>query len=525
MRRNQNGHREITSRSVALIVGASFIFPLSAGTLRAAEPRLGTQWGPFLEWRLENRSYPDDPFDLIATVTFTHPASGTQHTTETFYAGGSTWKFRFTGTRTGEWTYAVSSTIPHWNGKTGTLSIRPNPDPRVHGFVTQFDGNKWGWQGTEEAFVPQLVMYKTPNHFFDRPHVIDADIREFMTEHGFNGFHVPSIAGRWFDVRAGSDRIDETMTHPDPRTFAALEMLIAKVHAAGGMVHLWAWGDHFRHQTPRDVNGGINGTVDRRLQRYIAARLGPLPGWTMGYGFDLWEWVDGAELTAWHAHMHDHFGWSHLLGARATQNTLEQLSEALDYSGYEQHRPDYDKYVETIERRPGKPSFSEDRFRLRDEGRAKDYTPEETRRGLWHATITGGVANIWGNLLPDGARRKDDPGSAPYPNKAHIKTYATFFNDHKRFRRGMHPAPHLGTDADTRVLALGHTQYVFYRENATSMRLDLSEMTAAQVAIAVDAKEVYAEIRLGTLAPGKHLWQAPYRSDWAIAVGSWSSQN
>ena len=53
-----------------------------------------------------------------------------------------------------------------------------------------------------------------------------------------------------------------------------LELLITKVHAAGGLVHIWAWGDEARRWTP--VRWGKNGKVDKRLQRYIAARLGPL---------------------------------------------------------------------------------------------------------------------------------------------------------------------------------------------------------------------------------------------------------
>ncbi|MAG93645.1 MAG: hypothetical protein CMJ48_07840, partial [Planctomycetaceae bacterium] len=42
----------------------------------------------------------------------------------------------------------------------------------------------------------------------------------------------------------------------------------------------------------------------------------------------------------------------------------------------------------------------EDRFRIRHSKTYadKDYTMEMTRRGLWHSTMAGGVANIWGHL-------------------------------------------------------------------------------------------------------------------------------
>ncbi len=63
--------------------------------------------------------------------------------------------------------------------------------------------------------------------------------------------------------------------------------------------------------------------------------------------------------------MHDHFGWFHFLGARAQKNELTQIYDGLDYAGYEQHRPDYQKYIETIEKQPSRPTFSEERFRIR----------------------------------------------------------------------------------------------------------------------------------------------------------------
>jgi hypothetical protein len=35
----------------------------------------------------------------------------------------------------------------------------------------------------------------------------------------------------------------------------------------------------------------------------------------------------------------------------------------------------------------------------------------------------------------------------------------------------------------------------------------------------VDARKAYAERDMGALPPTKLTWTAPYRSDWAIAVG------
>lgn len=471
--------------------------------------RTGTQWAPFLEWSLENPSFTGNPYDLIATVTFTYEASGETHTTGMFYDGANTWKFRFTGTRAGTWTFMTSSSDSDLNGKSGTVTINPNPG--VPGSVTNF-GNKWGRLGVNEAFVPQFLMYSSPHLFYNNPNQINADIQTFMVEHGFTGFHVPVFC-RWFDIDQDTCS-DISVPDPDRRTFEALDLLITKVHASGGVVHLWAWGDDSRRQNPNFLPDGINGTEDKRLQRYIAARLGPLPGWTMGYGFDLFEWITGSQLTAWHNYMQNHLGWKHYLGARSSKNQLNQLSEAMDYSSYEQHRPDYDKYVETIETRPQKPSFSEDRFRIR--GRDKDYTMEETRRGLWHSTMAGGVANIWGNLKGEGAgANTGEATSAPYPNPEWIKTNAEFFKN--RFTNDL-----LRCNALTDGVCLKRpddTHYVFYKESASSIRMNLSGMAGSQRAVVVDAKLPYAEIELGMLSPADQIWTAPYPSDWAISVG------
>ncbi|MFQ5808038.1 MAG: DUF5060 domain-containing protein, partial [Armatimonadota bacterium] len=256
--------------------------------------RAGKQWAPFVEWSLENPTYDGNPHDVIATVTFVHDPSGEKHTTGMFYGGGNAWKFRFSGTRPGRWSFVTASADQDLDGKQGTVTIEPNPG--VPGFVTKF-GNKWARTGTDQVFVPQLVMYDDPPNYYDKPAKIDADIRTFLVEHGFNGFHT-MVFCRWFDLnKERASDIADPDPMPDPRTFEALELLITKVHAAGGIVHIWAWGDESRKQTP--MRWGKNGAVDKRLQRYIAARLGPLPGWTMGYGFDLDEWTDEDDLRRW----------------------------------------------------------------------------------------------------------------------------------------------------------------------------------------------------------------------------------
>ena len=449
---------------VSAVGGPSSSMAANLGTMH------GTQWYPYLQWTMTNPTWNGNAFDIVATVEFTHQLSSDTRRTEMFFVGGESWAFRFTGTRPGIWSFVTSSEDEDLGGHTGKVMITPNTRTDAHGFLKKF-GSKWGWEGTENVFVPQLVMCNyitgsnSPQVFHNKPELVDHKIKQFIIEHGFKGFHIPVIGGRWFDINAARNSVELTMSDPDPRTFEALELLITKTYQAGGLVHIWPWGDHQRYQTPKSLKGGIGGFIDKRLLRYIAARLGPIPGWSMGYGFDLYEWVTASQVKAWRDLMHQHMGWFHFLGGRPvgsnqgadhTSNAI--WNKGLDYSSYEHHRPTYEVYLAAVQAKPDQPVMSEDRFRIRTcRYPRKDYNEELTRRGLYHSTMAGGVANIWGihpNISPGGV----------YPNKSQIKTYSVFFNDKGRFLADMVPANQLSDDSDTRILFSRNAQsLVLYR--------------------------------------------------------------
>ncbi|MDX6752098.1 DUF5060 domain-containing protein [Geminicoccaceae bacterium 1502E] len=545
----------------ALFLLLAALWPDAGRADASSLDRTGTIWGPHLEWALENPSWQGNPYDLVAEATFRHEASGRTHRTQMFHDGGDIWKFRFTGTEQGTWRFTTSSDDPELDGKTGTVSIGANPDPAMKGFVAgrpvdAENGSRWIRTATGEAFVPQYVMYS----LLEDPDELDAHIETFLRGHGFTGFHVPVFC-RWFDIGSAScgglgDQahrgvlgrsrqivaaayttvacgwLDGTPLpcppeNPDRRTFEALETIIARTYEAGGVVHLWMWGDRERNMTPHTL-GGLNGEADQRLQRYIAARLGPLPGWTMGYGFDLDEWTTQEDLERWRGYMHAHLGWPHMLGARSAgpnrgvDHAGQHIHDGLDYAGYEHHQPDYEVYVAALRHLPDQPAFSEDRFRIR-QGHGfdgKGYTEDTTRLGMWRSAMAGGVANIWGRIENDDAVNEARKASKPYRNAAQLLTWSRFFAD--RF------LPDMVRDnaiTDGWALRSGRTRYLFYKENAASIRLDLEGMDGAQDAVAVDARSPYREIPIGRLASRGQLWAAPYRSDWAIAVGSFAPRS
>lgn len=490
--------------------------------------RIGYLNTPFIEWEMKLTGYKGNPFDVLGRVVFYHLESGKTVTTHMFYDNNNTWKFRFTGTLEGQWSFTTFSKYDELNGHKGNLFIQKHPENIANGFITSF-GNKWGWQGTEKVFIPQYVMGKKISSYQGimgdvKKDKIENDIQEFIIEHGFTGFHIP-VEGDW--IENGK---------PVPEKYEVVEEIITKVYALGGASHIWLWGSGTKEPIP----GGPLGDIDKQNLRYLAARLGPLPGRSMGYGIDTENgWILPEQPNEWKFYLEEKMGWDHLLGAKvgfdekgfwaASPRPPRPPHDAAfrspiadkyiswlggDYIGYTSYRPLFPRYKEVIQHHPDKPSLEEDRFRLRDSEnwRYKDYTPELTRRGLWHSAMAGGIGNIWGNLLPEA----DEGGSNPYPIKNQIKTYSRFFAH--RFLKNMEPefkGPELQLSSSDSV------HFIIYREDTDFVRLQLESMDGSQPAVAVDTKKAYKEIKIGDILPGMFTWEAPYLSDWVIAVGDY----
>jgi hypothetical protein len=170
----------------------------------------GTLWGPYMEWSRSSHNYGGNPFDIESTVVFTHEESGRQITTQMFYDGHGIWKFRFTPTATGRWTFESFSRLASLNGYRGIINVEPNPDPQARGFIVPH-GRKFARQGPEEndleAFIPNTWMNyrRWGDH---EQHGWTSISATFATEamtgaflddahsHGMNGIHA-IIANQW----------------------------------------------------------------------------------------------------------------------------------------------------------------------------------------------------------------------------------------------------------------------------------------------------------------------------------------
>ena len=574
-------------------VGASLLALLAAPSVALGQDlpsKTGLLNEPFLEWEVAWDGAEGNPYDVVAHATFTHEASGEEKRSLMYHAGGDAWRFRFTGTRPGTW-HVRTSGPGALGGREGRVSVEAD-SARRKGFLSA-DGPRWVWRGTGEEHVPHLAMSKHLAAYWTDEAVdtaaIDADVEEFIEETGFTGFHKAGVGGQWFDVTLGDDDTDGLGpdVDPDPRAFDVMEAFIIRAYEAGASTHIWLWGsDAYKvgwgARGGPDGIGGPTSAADRRLGRYLAARMGPIPGWSMGYGYDLQAYIDAEGLQRWYGTLKHHLGgWEHLIGARADffdtwdrdvdpdgdgykgisyHSEMAEGSEAVfwtggDYIGLYDYRVPYAWYRKTraFAGRYNKPVLQEDRFRIRESDRwfVKDYTPELTRRGLWHAMMAGGVGGIWGNLLPEA----DHGGSVPYDSrgigsiqdvrnfevdvKDELGVWRDFWYGGNRFRSGYVVANELTNDEpglemwDTSptggpiAVALrtpDNAHFVFYREEASALRMDLRAAAGPLPAVAFNART--GETRdLGLLEPQLYpSWRLGGTvTDWAVAVGDFGA--
>lgn len=527
-----NYHTHRPGMVVMLVLALSWTDATALATEADELDRVGTLWAPYVEWSIENPSWSGNPFDLEAGATFVHKDSGQQRTTPMFYDGGNTWKFRFTATRSGSWSVHTSSADADLDGKRGTITVQTNPDAGARGFIVAH-GTKYARQvredGALQAFVPNVYMnyrkfgnpercgWTAVSPTFSDPGVLQAYLDE-AEEHGCNAIQA-LVCNQWFAAGAASSG-DHNSRNPDPETFAALEQAIVAAHRRGMHLHIWAWGDEARRWTPIGV-GGVNGVPDRRVQRYIAARLGPLPGWMMSYGFDLNEWVRREQVVSWAEYLGRYSGFPLMLCARETQDghsfrspdvlPVASNDDGPTYGNFDGPLGLFARARYRLGQTPARPVMFEQRFSYL---RHDFWDMDRTRRAIWQFTLAGGAGGIWGHYPPDCSAFAE----GEYPDPEQLRTHRRFWRE--RFLIDMQPANEL-SDNETLVLrSSGARHTVFYREDAESIHLDLSTMDGPQPAVAVDTMKDYTEIDVGTLKPAERTWRAPYRSDWAIAVGA-----
>lgn len=479
-------------------------------------------------------------FDVEAVASFTNTASGESFVTEGYYDGGADgnaiYRFRFTPTSLGTWSLLTTSAVPALDGLSGTVDAVPSEDPHLYGFLTTAAGRfvaPVAGTGEQVGIAYQVFMHGgSPLEDLGSLPTGDEELRSALADlldeaasYGFPAIFV-GVWHQWFEL--GTSRSDRHFSvDPDPATFRVLEILCNMAHQRGMFVHIWLWGDEQRSWSPRGIpadadvpgdSGGVNGAADRRLQRYLAARLGPLPNWVLGYGFDLYEWADEAEVLAWAEYLQARLARPHLLTAieqRSSSRTVFDLgsatlglvsdaatAEAALESGGEVSAALYAAAVAALEAAGGKPVIFENRFLFQ---RRDVWTMDATRRALWAVTLAGGVAAIWG---------VDWDLQLPFSHPEQLLTYQEFWSG--RLRGDM--VSSVREDGSLSLIDGANGHGVIYAQ-ATDV-ISLPALPPGVTAWAVDTRASYQRLPIEATLDGPEpgSWRAPHVSDWAVAL-------
>ncbi|MFH1435274.1 MAG: DUF5060 domain-containing protein, partial [Pseudomonadota bacterium] len=330
-----------------------------------------TLWHPYGEWSFENASWDGNPFDVQARATFSDgPAP------YLFYDGGSTWKLRYMCTQIGTFTFATASSDPELNGLEGTVVCRDNPG--AMGLLTAGGTNnkKFFVRGWEKAIAPAWVMMPditanstgTP----DDPSVINDWIANNIDATGFKGAHNMGCANIWYDWDCDGTRANCASEDPDPRTFRAFEELMETLYGHGAFIHIWMFWDCQRDRCDKYHDDAAR---QERLRHTFADRWGAIPHWMIGEGFDNFEDDDTAYANKWFHDIFERLAWPHLLGMRSLHDSYEVICTDCSYRSWENVEMTYARWSDSYDAAADRPSFEEDRYRVRDEGRPKDIPP------------------------------------------------------------------------------------------------------------------------------------------------------
>lgn len=343
------------------------------------------------------------------------------------------------------------------------------------------------------------------------------------------------------DFTGGADPV---LDQPDPALFDTLELAIKYAHERGGRTHIWAWGDNDRRQTPNHLGGGFRGQRHRRLIRYMAARLGPLPGWAMNFGFDTIEMPNAkTDATWWADEMNRNMGWPHILTSRGWDG---ESFGAHSYAGFggspydlettDKGPADYEEIKEDLESRKDKPSIYEERHTFNRwqcwPGRVPDpdrLSETDSRRLMWWETMAGGMGGFFGHFSERfnrfGPFRPNGPcGYHPESLKRAFRTHREFWR-RGRLKLSMSPDDGRVTEAEGYCLAAADgKQFVFFIEDADSATVDLRGMSGSARVVAIDSRAEYEEIESDSLMAGVHTIHLGRTSDWVLAIGDFGTR-
>ncbi len=277
---------------------------------------------------------------------------------------------------------------------------------------------------------------------------------------------------------------------------------------------------------------GVLGNDHKRLMCYTTARLGPLPGWCMNFGFDTNELPNPESITSqWENYLNDRMGWNHMVCARGWKNNAFAINSYSGFSGsyeltttrngpsgYEEIRNDVDSDI-------SKPHLCEERntynrFKYVEPGSGQEPGDGPDQYGM------GGFFGHFSVRFNSYGPFSQNCGCGYHPDS--LKCAFRCFRDFWAKDRFM-----FDMAVDTGRVRNGtgyclrtkdYKNFVFFVENDSRVEIDLGGMPGSRRVIVVDARNKYSEISKGSMSAGWRTIDFGYASDWAITVEDFDNE-
>ncbi|MFQ5525146.1 MAG: LamG-like jellyroll fold domain-containing protein [Thermoanaerobaculia bacterium] len=331
------------------------------------------QWDRHLV-SLSNATHSGNPFELEVGATFTHTASGTQIVLPGYYAGSDTWKIGFMPTKTGEWTWATSSSDPDLDNKTGSL----NSVASTRRGLLASDGKKWRY--SDGGYIVPIGVFTQLMHGAGSTTEVE-DFADFLQA---NNIHLVNFRLCEDDVCFDSVA-SKTM---DLVLWDRLEERLGILAERGIGVDVMLYTD----DGGKPTYAGQSDT-EAFLVRYAVARLAGFPVVLFNSGIDIWEYRGSA--ATWH----DWYGnlvnsldpYGHPVSSRGQSgdDTSFMSASVRTYNSVGDRNSKFSRLLAAhsaaARATANNDNFGEDRTGI------NGHTPGDIRRTAWKALLAGGV--------------------------------------------------------------------------------------------------------------------------------------
>ncbi|MCF7707552.1 MAG: DUF5060 domain-containing protein [Verrucomicrobia bacterium] len=447
-----------------------------AGTVSETKARQIRSIDKWRQFRVgfENASWEGNPYGLQFKAVFESP-SDRSLTQFGFYAGGNTWKIYFMPDETGVWSYTTISPDADLDGHTGEFICKSSDLPGALVGAGE-NGNRWKY--ADAGYVMPLIWgvgaYKKGIGHFRAHNPDDPNVRAAINKASDIGAILlntgaivlakrdwakawPNDAMPYVNGKEGIifnpvfwDNLNATMDYARDRGMGFYFML-------------------YTDDALKPDNLGIapDSKSERRLFRYVTARLAPYPVVLWDSGIDITEYRNHAWINRFTDWFRRNDPWKHPVSSRHGGGSGSAVAENQTYDSVGgAFMPKRDELLKHL--RKTVPTAHTDHWRVFIS--RGDWTNRKIRNAVWYCGLSGGQAPFPDYSQGAFDRRVMDKGAIMIEHATH------FFHDMTVYGFGnLYPADSMILSGENAVAARNaDMEFVVYDKDGGLLELDLT---------------------------------------------------